>query len=64
MAPFFQCHSCSKITPLFDGNEKKCPLCGGTNGDIRTLEQVNEMREAGAAWNIDPKTGKRAKKKR
>ena len=64
MADFFHCHSCHKVAPLIGTSEKKCPLCGRSNGDIRTGQQTKEMMDAEAIWNIDPKTGKPAKKKR
>jgi hypothetical protein len=64
MADFFHCYSCQKVAPLLQSPEKKCPLCGSTNGDIRTASQIDEMMKAGAVWNIDPKTGGPAKKKR
>lgn len=64
MADFFQCNSCHRVAPLLQSQEKKCPLCGSTNGDIRTASQIDEMIKAGAVWNVDPKIGGPAKKRR
>lgn len=63
MADFFECHACGKVRPLFPPHDGKCPSCGSTNGDIRTGTQTDEMKKAGAYWDIDPKTGGPAKKK-
>lgn len=64
MADFFQCNSCHRVTPLLQSQEKKCPLCDSTNGDIRSASQIDEMMKAGAVWNVDPKTGDPAKKRK
>ncbi len=58
MAQFFNCFSCSKVTPFFEKPEKKCPSCGSTNGEILSKGRFEEGFNAGAIFNIDPKTGK------
>ena len=57
------CFSCSKVTPLVNEDTKKCPRCGSSNGEVISNERVKEGMDSGAFFNIDPKTGKRAKKK-
>jgi len=44
--------------------EGKCSTCGGSNGQILSQERFNEGFEAGAIYNIDPITGKPAKKRK
>lgn len=44
--------------------EKKCPSCGSTDGEILAQDQFDKSFEAGAIFNIDPTTGKRAKKRK
>jgi hypothetical protein len=50
--------------PLIGTTEKKCTSCGSVNGEILTDERFNECFKAGTFYNIDLRTGKRAKKKR
>lgn len=64
MAEAYQCFNCSKIAPLMGGPENKCPSCGSTNGEVLSKEQFEKSLEAGASFNIDLKTGKRAKKRK
>lgn len=65
MPAAFECFTCRKVTPLTEDMEKKCASCGkATNGQLLTAKQYNEMFEAGAIWNINPKTGGPAKKKK
>lgn len=63
--PFFHCFSCLKVQPLAGSSdaEKKCPSCGGTNGEVLSADRVKSGMDAGVFYNIDPKTGGRAKKK-
>ena len=61
---FYNCVDCHKVAPLADIGEKKCPLCGSTNGEVVTGQRVEDGLKAGVFFNIDPKTGKRAKNKR
>ena len=60
----FNCFDCNKVFTFQTGDEKKCPSCDGTNGEVVTKERLEEGMESGVYYNIDPKTGKRAKKKR
>jgi hypothetical protein len=60
---FFNCFNCHKVAPLTEAAEKKCPLCGSANGEAITGQRFDEGMKAGAFFNIDPKTGKRAKSK-
>lgn len=61
---FFNCLDCHKVVPIIGSVEKKCPLCGSENGETLTNERFDEGFQAGAFYNINPKTGKRAKKLR
>ncbi len=61
---YYNCFSCKKVAPLVGTAEKKCPLCGSANGEVITNERFEEGFKAGVFYNIDPKTGKRAKAKR
>ena len=63
LAMFFSCFACHKVAPLLNATEKKCPLCGSLNGEVISGPRVEEGLKAGVLFNIDPKTGQRAKKK-
>ena len=63
-AMFYSCFSCHKVMPLIGTTEKKCPSCGSANGEVLANERFQEGFKAGTYYNIDPKTGKRAKTKR
>jgi len=63
MVDYYRCITCRKIFPLLDNFEKKCVSCGGTNGEIVSEEHFKAGFEAGAYFNIDPRTGDPAKKK-
>ena len=60
----YNCFSCSKVTPSVAEDTTKCPLCGNENGEVISNERVKESLDSGAFYNIDPRTGKRSKKKR
>ena len=70
MAEWYRCFTCSKVYPLLSEESKqmaqegKCSTCGGSNGQILSHERFNEGFEAGAIYNIDPITGKPAKKRK
>ena len=64
MSAFFNCFRCSRVAPLLKPDEKMCPLCGSSNGEIVSSEKVTTGMKTGVFFNIDPKTGKRAKPKR
>jgi hypothetical protein len=49
---------------LVDANSKKCPSCGSENGEVIDEKRLNEGLESGAIFNIDPKTGGPAKKRK
>jgi hypothetical protein len=61
---FYNCFACHRVTPLEENAERKCPLCGSQNGEVISGQRTDEGLKAGALFNIDPKTGKRAKSKR
>jgi phage FluMu protein Com len=61
---WYECPHCQKVVMLSEGKEKKCSTCDATDGVALSHEQVVEGREAGTYFNIDPGTGKRAKKRR
>ena len=67
MANWLHCFQCAKIWPLLGGAEehikRECSDCGSTNVEILSQEEFDKGVERGAIYNIDPKTGKRAKKK-
>lgn len=65
MLQSYQCFTCHKVYMFPDGaDQTKCLTCGGTNIELLSNERVREGMEAGVFFNIDPKTGKRAKPKR
>lgn len=64
MAEFYNCFNCHKVMPLLGADEKKCPSCGSTNGEVISAQRFEEGFKAGVFYNIDPRTGKRAKNKR
>jgi DNA-directed RNA polymerase subunit RPC12/RpoP len=70
MADWYRCFSCQRAYPLLNEESKRlaqentCTSCGKGNGTIISWERVKEDLEAGAYYDIDPKTGGRAKKKR
>lgn len=60
----FECFNCHKVLPLATDKSDKCPSCGSSNGQIVDEQRVKDSMDAGAYFNIDPKTGKPAKKKK
>jgi hypothetical protein len=62
----YRCFNCHKISLVSQAVEQapKCPSCGGTNGEFLSPERFKEGVEAGVYFNIDPKTGGPAMKKR
>ena len=58
----YNCFKCSKVTPIVNEPSDKCPLCGGSNGEVIDGQRLKEGLESGVFYNLDPKTGKRAKK--
>ncbi len=62
MTESYQCFSCHRV---FVGvTEKKCPSCGGTNGQLLSKQQFEEGMKRGVIFDLDPNTGKRAKKRK
>jgi rRNA maturation endonuclease Nob1 len=65
MANYYRCNACKMVFMLVEEiKDNRCPSCGGTNGEVLSKETVNEGVKRGAYFNIGPRTGKRAKKKR
>lgn len=64
MAQFFECFGCKNVILLSDETKKVCPGCGSANGQVISFERVKQGMDAGVFYNIDPRTGKPAKKKR
>jgi len=65
MAQAYECFTCRKVSSFTERDDQtKCPTCGGTNIRLLSEERVREGMKAGAYFNIDPRTGKRAKPKR
>ena len=63
MSQCFECFDCHRVVPI-EAPTEKCPSCGSTNGQAISAERCKEGFEAGVFFNIDPKTGKPAKKRR
>jgi DNA-directed RNA polymerase subunit RPC12/RpoP len=65
MLQSYECFSCRKVSLFSVGEDQtKCPTCGSTNIQILSKDRVTEGMKAGVYFNIDPKTGKRAKTKK
>jgi hypothetical protein len=62
--PSYQCFECRKVRPFTGSDHTKCEVCGSGNIELLSPERITEGREHGVFYNIDPKTGKRAKPKR
>jgi len=60
----YQCFTCNKVSYFTDADHSKCPTCGVTKIEVLSNDRVREGMDAGVFFNIDPKTGKRAKRKR
>ena len=65
MTEYYHCRGCSTVRPLLIGDAaKKCASCGKADGYVISQEQFEKSFKAGAFFNVDPRTGKRAKTKR
>jgi hypothetical protein len=69
MAQWYHCFTCKKLTPISkrdkqSPDEMTCSICGTNNGEVISGERAMEGLAAGVFFNIDPKTGKGAKKRR
>jgi hypothetical protein len=53
----------SKSDAVIGTAKRKCPSCGDEGGEVLPHERVKQGLKAGVYHNIDPNTGKRAKKK-
>jgi rRNA maturation endonuclease Nob1 len=49
MAASFSCFDCKRV--FFGVETKKCPSCGGTNGETLSEERVEEGLKSGAIRN-------------
>jgi hypothetical protein len=59
MAESYRCIHCKKVLMLFEGQDRKCPSCGATDGEVLTQKMIGP----GSVLH-DPWTGRRARKKR
>lgn len=59
-----QCLACQKVFLLPDDREKKCPSCQSGQVQLLSNELLEKAHKAGAIYNIDLRTGGRAKKRR
>jgi hypothetical protein len=69
MAQWYQCFTCREVSLISDVDkqspeERTCSICGTNNGRVISHERAKEGLDAGVFFNIDPRTGKRGKKKR
>jgi hypothetical protein len=64
MPRHYRCITCHLVYPIADDAERRCTICGDTNGEIITDAHLKEGFEAGAYFNIDLRTGGRAKAKK
>lgn len=62
MSDSYECFDCQKVFGAV--SEEKCPSCGGANGQYVSAERLERAMASGAYFNIDLKTGKRAKKRK
>jgi len=53
-----------KVLIFVGATQANCESCGSSNIQLLSAERVKEGLEAGVYFNIDPKTGKRSKKRR
>ena len=62
--PSYECFKCSIVTPLIAEDCSECPSCGSSKGQVLSNEKLLDGLDFGTISNIDPKTGKRQKKKK
>jgi len=60
----WECFDCKKVSVTGNEGVEECPSCGNSNGRSVSGKRIKEGLESGVYWNIDPRTGKRQKKKR
>ncbi len=58
MATSFSCFDCKRV--FFGIDQKKCPSCGGSNGELLSEKRVEEGLKSGAIRN----PGKTKKRRR
>lgn len=64
MADWFKCSSCPYLHMLTDDMSRTICIECGKPGRVIPQDQIDEGMKSGVYYNIDPKTGGRAKKKR
>jgi len=65
MLQSYECYQCRKVSMFTEGEDQsKCPTCGSSRISLLSQERVREGLEHGVYFNIDPKTGKKAKPKK
>lgn len=65
MPQFYECFACRKVSMFSEHDDQtECPTCGGTSIQLLSKQHVREGKESGVYFNIDPKTGGRAKRKK
>ena len=52
MVDWYSCPKCKTLNALIGEAEKKCAICGGTDGEIISGERVKEGQDAGAYFNM------------
>ena len=62
---YWNCFECHTVVPRMDATaEKKCNTCGSTRGELLSGDRFTAGMDAGVYFNIDLKTGGRAKKRK
>lgn len=54
MANSYECFDCKTIVSMITSPEKRCPSCGGTNGQVLSCEQVERGTANGVYFGIGP----------
>ena len=62
MSESYVCFTCHKVSVAV--SEKKCLSCGSANGQFISPQRLEEGIKNGTYFNIDLRTGKRAKKRK
>jgi len=62
MTKYYRCR-CAKVRVVPDDTQPKCLVCGDLGEEI-PADYIKEGFERGTYFNIDPRTGKRAKSSR
>lgn len=65
MTNYFSCYSCNKVAAILDAKASpKCISCGSSNGEIVSRADFKERYERGVYYDIDLRTGGRAKSRK